>query len=181
MRIRFGDQQDVVGIARVHLATRQATYRGLLPDEVLDAMTPESLTAWWHEYLPQAPEPNKLLVADVDGTPQGFAFLQKAGQRGEVFAIHVHPQAQGQGVGRRLMEQGLAVLRSWGCDRALLWVLADNHGAQGFYRKLGWTPIPEGSRVEDIDGALVAEVSYELPLTQAMPDGRSASLPQSPS
>ncbi|MER7892598.1 GNAT family N-acetyltransferase [Micromonospora sp. NPDC094482] len=181
MRIRFGDQQDMVAIARVHLATRQATYRGLLPDEVLDAMTPESLTARWHEYLPQAPEPNTLLVADVDGAPQGFAFLQKAGQRGEVFAIHVHPQAQGHGVGRCLMEQGLAVLRSWGCDRALLWVLADNHGAQRFYRKLGWTPIPEGSRVEDIDGALVAEVSYELPLTQAMPDGRLASLPQPPS
>ncbi len=169
MRIRTGVPQDITGIASVHLATRRATYRGILPDEVLDVMTPASVAAWWREYLPQAPRPNTLLVADAESTPQGFAFLQAAGVRGEIFAIHVHPQAQGQGIGRLLIHRALEVLGSWGCDRAVLWVLADNHGAQRFYRKLGWTPVPEGIRVENIDGAPVTEVSYQLPLAPDEP------------
>lgn len=168
MRIRTGGRQDTAEIARVHLATRRATYRGLLPDDVLGAMTPDSVENWWREYLQRVPQPNTLLVADADGTAQGFAFLQQAGGRGEIFAIHVHPQAQGQGVGRLLMRHALDVLGSWGCDRAVLWVLADNHGAQRFYDRLGWTLVPGGVRVESIDGARVKEVSYELPLAQAV-------------
>lgn len=167
VRVRSGSPRDIVGVAGIHLATRRATYPGMLPDEVLDAMTPASVAAWWRAYLPKAPRPNTLLVADAGGDPQGFVFLQAAGQEGEIFAIHVHPRAQGQGIGRLLMRRALETLGSWGCDRAVLWVLADNHGAQQFYRNSGWAPVPEGARVENIDGASVTEVSYALPLAAA--------------
>ncbi|GAA1958598.1 GNAT family N-acetyltransferase [Amycolatopsis minnesotensis] len=163
-RIRTGGGPDTAEIARVHLATRRATYRGLLPDDVLGAMTPDSVENWWRAYLPRAPRPNTLLVAEDGGAAQGFAFLQRDGGRGEIFAIHVHPDTQGRGVGRLLMRHALDVLGRWGCDRAVLWVLAGNHGAQRFYGRLGWTPVPGGVRVENIDGARVDEVGFELSL-----------------
>lgn len=170
--MRLGGPGDVTGIARVHLATRRSAYREMLPAPVLAEMNEVSLVDWWQRRLATAPRPNRLLVA-VECQPStellGFAHVGPgdAGQ-GELYAIHVHPLAQGMGVGMRLLDAALNALHDLGYHRAELWVLDGNLPAQGFYRRHGWQPVDGMQREVQIGGASVSEVVYrrDLPLLQ---------------
>ncbi|MGO1181786.1 MAG: mycothiol synthase [Micrococcaceae bacterium] len=58
---------------------------------------------------------------------------------GEVYAVGVHPQAQGSGLGRVLTARGLNHLAEQNCQRIVLYVDADNAPAVALYRSLGFT------------------------------------------
>lgn len=155
----------LVGVAAVHLATRRSAYAGLLPAEVLDEMTAASLQRWWTRRLTEAPRPHRLVVAVAEGPRRGVLGFTHVGPGrpglGELYAIHVHPRAQGTGLGRRLLSAAGDALRDFGYLRAELWVLEGNRSAQGFYRRHGWQLL-EGSRgTEGLEGATVVEVGYE--------------------
>jgi len=61
---------------------------------------------------------------------------------------HLHidllPRAQGQGWGRRMLDQQMAMLRAAGAPGVHLCVAPGNTRAQAFYRKLGFTDLPTG-------------------------------------
>jgi ribosomal protein S18 acetylase RimI-like enzyme len=125
----------------------------------------------WRRRLAEAPRPHRTLVAvDNDATREvlGFAHVCVTDDGlGELFAIHVHPRAQGAGVGRRLLAAACESIRDFGHDRARLWVLEGNDTARSFYQRQGWQPRPELRRQENIDGASVLEVAYERTLLPA--------------
>ncbi|CAN5287561.1 mycothiol synthase [soil metagenome] len=58
---------------------------------------------------------------------------------GEIYAIGVDSGHAGHGLGRRLMERGLARLAERGCTMAALYVEEDNSSAVPLYRSLGFT------------------------------------------
>ncbi|WP_254823485.1 GNAT family N-acetyltransferase [Haloglomus halophilum] len=58
---------------------------------------------------------------------------------GHVKDIAVHPDHRGQGIGRRLLERGLAVMDSRGAARVKLEVRDGNEAALSLYRDLGFT------------------------------------------
>jgi ribosomal protein S18 acetylase RimI-like enzyme len=57
---------------------------------------------------------------------------------GVLYAIHVHPDAQGRGIGRALMDRCVRTFVEWRYARAILWVLDGNDRAQRFYERAGW-------------------------------------------
>ena len=82
------------------------------------------------------------LVARDAGRMIGYNWLKidpEDPSTGEIYVIGIHPDAAGQGLGRRLMERGLARLSERGCTSASLYVEADNTGAVRLYRSLGFT------------------------------------------
>lgn len=64
-----------------------------------------------------------------------------ARQTGRLYAIAVHPDAAGQGLGRTLAERVLDALQDAGVDRVALEVRADNATAQRLYRSLGFVTV----------------------------------------
>jgi ribosomal protein S18 acetylase RimI-like enzyme len=60
-----------------------------------------------------------------------------------VLAIAVDPRAQGQGVGRALMEVAMARATAAGFESMHLSVHPDNASALAFYRSIGWTELPD--------------------------------------
>jgi mycothiol synthase len=80
-----------------------------------------------------------LLARDVDGRLVGSIWLKVEDGIGEVYAIGVHPDRAGAGIGRTLMSAGLDRLSTAGVDTAALYVEADNERATGLYRSLGFT------------------------------------------
>jgi ribosomal protein S18 acetylase RimI-like enzyme len=72
---------------------------------------------------------------------------------GHVFSLYVHPDSQGLGLGRSLLDAAVESLRSEPYEEATLWVFADNAAAQGFYERLGWRS----------DGGRRVEPAYGLP------------------
>lgn len=89
--------------------------------------------------------PAGLLVAeDKAGEMLGFHWTKiqpgasGPGTTGEVYVLGVAPWAQGQGVGRALLEAGLDHLSSQGCTDVALFVDASNQTALELYTKSGF-------------------------------------------
>lgn len=84
-----------------------------------------------------------VLVAEDSLGIGGFIWLMieidySGRRRGEVNAIFVARRLRGQGIGRRLMQEGEELLRSYGCQSVMLMVTASNEVAHGLYRELGY-------------------------------------------
>jgi ribosomal-protein-alanine N-acetyltransferase len=58
---------------------------------------------------------------------------------GRLYAIAVHPDAQGKQLGKLLAEHTLSQLARLGIERVYLEVRSDNEPAIALYRKLGFT------------------------------------------
>ena len=52
--------------------------------------------------------------------------------------LAVRPDAWGRGLAREALARAVAAIAAGGAERALLWCLADNERARGFYEHLGW-------------------------------------------
>lgn len=144
------------------MAAWLATYRGVMPDEFLDAMDPEQ-SERWREVLATLPDDQAVAVADLgDATLAGFASIgpDREGEPvGELFAINCHPGWFRRGVGQALLDWAERELARLGHRRAVLWVVDSNERARRFYERNGWHADGR-ARVDQIGGGPVSEVRY---------------------
>lgn len=133
MKIRAASQLDRPAIAAVQTASWRATYRGMLPDEYLDHEVAGDLSCHWATvgFLPD----DVVLVAD-DGQVVGFIAIWCRPDP-YIDNLHVMPDRQSEGVGRKLMVAGAEELRRRGHGTAYLWVMENNLRAIRFYEGLG--------------------------------------------
>ena len=83
-------------------------------------------------------DPAGFLVAERDGRLVGFHWTKVHPEGfGEVYVIGVHPTAQGSGIGRALLAEGLRHLS--GTPEVVLYVEAANTGAVRLYESYGFT------------------------------------------
>ena len=87
-------------------------------------------------------DPEDLRVAaDGSGRLLGVHWTKRRSETvGEVHNLAVDPSAQGQGLGRRLLHDGLAHLAALGMHEVLLWVDLENAPALALYRSEGFVP-----------------------------------------
>lgn len=114
----------------VHWKSWQETYAGLMPEKFLTNQTLEkcqSIARRW---------PENTLVAELYGTLVGYGCYIPGQEGGEISAIYILKEAQGRGIGRKLMDALLTRLS--GNGPVILWVLQGNHRAIGFYRHYGF-------------------------------------------
>lgn len=76
------------------------------------------------------------LVARLGGAVIGSAMVGYDGHRGSINYLAVHPQHQGGGLGRRLMQEAEAWLLQRGCPKINLMMRQGNSAAVEFYEKL---------------------------------------------
>jgi GNAT superfamily N-acetyltransferase len=152
--LRPGTSADAEAVARVQVETWQAAYAHALPNDRLMALSPEDRVEMHRRHPP--------IVAEVDSKVVGFVSVgpsRDEGTDGELYAIYVHPNHWGTGVGRALIEAGEERLRELGHREALLWVLDDNPRARRFYEIAGWST-DETAREIEIFGFEIREVRY---------------------
>ena len=82
--------------------------------------------------------PERIWVAEVDGSVVGFAGLIVDGRVGELEPIVVDPSARGAGVGRALAEQVLSAAREADLRRIDVKPVARNDSAIAFFHELGF-------------------------------------------
>lgn len=68
----------------------------------------------------------------------GYALTGRAGDRGYLQRLAVHPSAVGHGIGRTLVLDGLWWLRRWRAREVLVNTQTDNERALGLYERLGF-------------------------------------------
>lgn len=159
--VRPATLDDARSIAAVKVATWQATYAGVVPQVVLDAMDVDEHTRMWEQWL--SAEDNAVFVAEQEGNVVGFVNVGPCRDPqgiGELYAIYVRPEAWSTGAGLALMDAGV----DWLAERwpeAVLWVAEENPRARRFYERYGW--IAGESRIEEVaPGAAIPEVLYRL-------------------
>jgi ribosomal protein S18 acetylase RimI-like enzyme len=157
---------DAEELARVHVRSWRETYRGMLPDAYLARMSEPGFARRFRRAL-TFPGPNELTLAAA--TPQGLVGYVQAGPsragvegEAEVATLYVLREAQGLGLGKRLL-LGAARAMAAQCARSLMIsVLQDNAAARGFYEHLGGQPEPPRPE-RGPGGALLNEVAYRWP------------------
>jgi ribosomal-protein-alanine N-acetyltransferase len=81
------------------------------------------------------------LVAVVDDEITGYLIAREAGGSGEILNLAVDPPRRGAGIGRTLLDAGLAVLRRRGAEEIFLEVRESNIAAQALYLAAGFRPV----------------------------------------
>lgn len=129
---------------------------------------PWSAEQFWGEL---AQPTREYLVAESDGRIVGYAGAYLLPPDSDVQTIAVSPEAHGQGIGRALLEELIAIAVRHGCTQMLLEVRSDNESAIGMYERFGFESI---SRRRDYYASGVDALIMRLrPLPQAPVRGES--------
>jgi ribosomal protein S18 acetylase RimI-like enzyme len=162
--IRPAGTSDAQAIARVHVASWQQAYAGIVPIEYLTSLDPAEREQRWAEHLRNGPRDSvRTWVAEEAGTIVGFASVGPARDEDaerdqeEIYSIYLDPAKWGKGVARDLMRTVVGAFPAG--TPMTLWVMADNARARHFYRRHGFSP-DGAERLEDVGGAQLLEVRY---------------------
>ena len=159
MRIREAEIVDAEAIARVHVDSWRTTYKGIVPESFLQQLSYEQRAENWRRGIGK----NAIYVAeDERGKIVGFATggKERTGNYdadGELYAIYLLNEVQGQGIGKKLTQILAQNLKDQGFTSMLVWVL-DRNSSKQFYESLGGQPIDEA--MIEIGGEEFKEIAY---------------------
>lgn len=144
---------DVAGMARVHVDTWSETYRGIMPDELLDApdLVDRRRQMWTQILAEAAPSKFTCAVAESDGRIVGIAMSGPPETDGSVedrhlYVLYAYRSVHGTGVGQGLLDAVIDLSVT-----TALWVADPNPRAQAFYSKNGF--VPDGTvKTDEYDG-----------------------------
>lgn len=171
--VRLARREDAAAIARVHVASWQAAYRGLISERRLAAFTVPVRTMAWERNLAARGDVRTTVFEASEACPAdagaaqaaqevvGFASIGRSRDEvgwGEIWAIYVAPRWWGRGVGSALFADAMAELARRGFSRVMLWVLEGNERALQFYQGNGF--VLDGTRKVD-DGFPVLRLRRE--------------------
>jgi ribosomal protein S18 acetylase RimI-like enzyme len=161
--IRRARAADAAAIARVHVDSWRAAYRGIVPDSYLDGLSYGERERRWSGQL--AAGASSTHVAETEAGIVGFATggdtaSDGLDSDGELYAIYLLPAAWRHGLGRALFAAVVADLDARECVSLGVWVLRDNVACR-FYESLGGTPVAEAAH--EIGGVLLPKVAYHWP------------------
>jgi GNAT superfamily N-acetyltransferase len=142
IKIRPGKERDVPEISRVFANSWRTTYEGLVPEAFLKGLTEEAAAKLFNESLASTTHSYFLHVAeDTGGRIVGFVDGGKERSHpesgmGELYAIYLLQEFQGQGTGRRLFEAATESLTRSGITSMIVWVL-EQSPYRKFYESVG--------------------------------------------
>lgn len=170
--LRMATLDDAEAIARIHVETWQNTYAGMLPDDMLIAMSVEKQARMWRRMLRGG---ETVMVAEypragiVGFGSYGPNRSGRDGYTGEVYTLYVAPDYQGLGIGRGLLRALFGALAREGHDSALIWVLEMNP-SRFFYEAMGSRPV--AARDTKMWGVDLREAGYGWESIHALPPAR---------
>ncbi|WP_108483282.1 GNAT family N-acetyltransferase [Oceaniglobus ichthyenteri] len=138
MILRPATPADLQDLHNLHHASWASAYRGMVPDGALGAPLDDHMGRVWAEL------PGGITVAH-DGTRlMGFVRLKPNQGWPYIDNLHVAPDLRGHGIGESLLKAAATQAEQ---GRMWLTVLAVNHGARRFYRRMGGQ---EGAQMTEI-------------------------------
>lgn len=153
---------DANGIARAHTDSWQSSYRGILPDTVLDRIDVGQRAETRRRILRDRSifqlVAYDLTHGDIVGFCDAGPSRRHVPYAGEVYAIYLVQHAKRYGLGQEMFERVQAWLVREGMRSMIVWVLDNNHHARRFYEAMGGRM---GSRLSStVGGFPIVELSY---------------------
>jgi ribosomal protein S18 acetylase RimI-like enzyme len=137
--VRRAEARDAEAITAVHDAAWRYAYDGMIPAKELNRIVARRGPRWWDRAIRRG---TAILVLELGGVVCGYATIgpnraRNLSQKGEVYEIYMKPEYQGLGLGTRLFLAARRELARFGFESMVVWALADNEIACGFYRNAG--------------------------------------------
>jgi GNAT superfamily N-acetyltransferase len=163
---RFGLREatvaDADGIARAHTASWQASYRGILPDSILDRIDVGQRVTTRLRILKDTGVFQLVAYDLTHGDIVGFCDAGQSRRHvpfaGELYAIYLVQHAKRHGLGREMFDRVTIWLRAKGMESMIVWVLENNRHAREFYSAMGGR---ESMRLQTaVGGFPVVELAY---------------------
>lgn len=155
MTVRPALPSDAAAVASVQVLSWQSTYRGMIPDSVLDNLSVEARTSAWERDIPAV----GVWVGLIDEQVVGFAAAGPSREPDatfELYAIYVLSSEWGTPLGYELAKAALGDEQD-----VIVWVLDENERARRFYERFGFRA--DGVVKTDVmAGAALNEVRYRL-------------------
>ncbi|HSL29057.1 MAG TPA: GNAT family N-acetyltransferase [Anaerolineales bacterium] len=164
-QIRAAEMNDAQDMAVVRVETWRATYRGMIPDAFLQALSAEALAENWRKaFWEDGDRGLGIFVAeDEQNHIVGIAICGPSQEpdpayEGEIYVLYVLPAYQNQGIGRALVAACARHLTQvMGLKSMLVWVIAENPYRR-FYESLGGIFVRE--KHQEIGGKIITEAGY---------------------
>lgn len=165
IRVRLARPDDAADVARVYIESWHDTYAGVLPTQLLCAMTPTGQTARWHATIRARGREHVLVAEHENFGIVGMASFGPArdgatGYDSEVYTLYVDPSFFNRGVGKALLRAAFDDLRRRAYSSCIIWAHAKNP-ARFFYEAMGGRLIAE--RTARLMGDAVPETAFGWP------------------
>ncbi len=141
------DLPAIVEIYNASIPSRRAT-ADLHPVRV------ESKMEWFHEH---SPDRYPLLVHEIAEKVVAWVSVQSfygrpAYKHTAEISIYVHPEHQGEGIGRKLMEEGISAARAVGIKSLVAYVFSHNAASLALLNRFGfeeWGVLPDVAEMDE--------------------------------
>jgi L-amino acid N-acyltransferase YncA len=160
MNIRKAVLSDAKGIARVHVDSWRTTYANIMAEDYLNQLSYEKREEMWNSIIPNG---GVYVAENNEGTIVGFSSGGKErsgeypGFSGELYAIYILKEYQGNGLGKALVKPIVKELQDQQIDSMVVCVLEEND-SHLFYEALG------GKKIDTIEveigGMMLNELVY---------------------
>ncbi|MGJ7034924.1 GNAT family N-acetyltransferase [Anoxybacillus eryuanensis] len=156
--IRKMKQEDIKQVQYIAKITWNATYEGIIPSGVQENFLK---LAYSDEQMKQRLQHSTFFVAEVGDNIAGFSNFSSIREDGEVelWAIYVHPEQQGRGIGSALLQKGIQID---GVNKIYVNVEKDNQIGKTFYEAKGFEVVKEFD--EEFDGHMLKTIRMVLKL-----------------
>jgi RimJ/RimL family protein N-acetyltransferase len=161
--IRYANINDAKVLGEIHSLSWKATYKGIVPDEVLSSITSEKRQRYFEKALTEGWEEDAIIFKDNKAV--GLICIGKCRDMdkedycGEIWGIYLLPEYWNKGIGYELINWGLDELKKRNYKKVTLWVLEENLNARRFYEKIGFQH--DGAAKEITIGKALKEYRYE--------------------
>ena len=148
IHVRRGRPDEAEALARLHVDVWRATYRDLAPSEAVKLLDEARRLPYWTRATTLTEAGRGVWVADGDGTLLGVVSVGASDHpifegRAELKHLYVAGDAQGRGVGARLLRRAIDDCQAAGDVGLALAVVKQNARARRFYGKMGGIEVAE--------------------------------------
>lgn len=166
-KIRYADISDAKTLGEIHSRSWKVTYKGIVPNEILESFTIEKRQKYFEKALMDKREEDAIAFKDNEAV--GLICIGKCRDKdkpdvyGEIWGIYLLPEYWNMGIGSELINWGLIELKKRHYSKVTLWVLEENINARKFYEKIGFKH--DGTIKEITIGKKLNEYRYEKSIT----------------
>lgn len=175
VKVRTAVVDDAAAMGRVMVRAWLSAHRGQVPHSAwqkrVDEWTPEVSARAWARLLTERADgdhPRVVLLVAEDESDDCVGLVLGMGDEDDtegsiasIDALYVLPDRQGQGVGRRLLQEAAGELAAPGFSALNIGVLTANRPARAFYEALGGEEV--GQRTFDEEGHRLPGTIYAWP------------------
>lgn len=159
VKIRYAEPKDAGALENVYQLSWRHAYAGIIPYDKLDRVISRRGSGWWRRALRSG---DRVLLLEVMGQVAGYATFGPSrhggGEEGEIYELYLAPVYQGLGFGEILFEACRWRMDRRGLKGLIIWVLAENDTACGFYDRRGGRPVYQ--RLDRSAGYPLEKIAY---------------------